>query len=158
MTRQDPPALPQRVADAVELDSPEEASEVIRSVTAQMAAFFPSEAWEVLAPRLADELVGDAPSAPSPADRDIRNFFLGLGERMEEGTAVAARYARVVAEEIARDLDGSTLDRLRSVLDDDFLALFEVDHRGELTEEDGATGGVEQRRSPVELRPPLGGD
>lgn len=77
---------------------------------------------------------------------------------MEEGTAVAARYARVVAEEIARDLDGSALDRLRSVLDDDFLALFEVDHRGELTEEDGATGGVEQRRSPVELRPPLGGD
>src|SRR5690606_38849101 len=43
VTRQDPPPLPQRVADVVELDIPEEAREVLLTVIEQMVAFFPSE-------------------------------------------------------------------------------------------------------------------
>lgn len=65
-----------------------------------------------------------------------------MGERLQLGTPTSASYARAVLEAISEVMLASDRERLERVLEDEFLALFEVDHRGELTEADGATPGA----------------
>ncbi|HEX2152449.1 MAG TPA: DUF2267 domain-containing protein [Acidimicrobiia bacterium] len=138
------------VADEARLESWDEARRIIRSVTGAMIDHFEPAAWEVIEAVLPAEYVGEGTPGSTEEEQSVRDFFIDVGDREELGTATAARYARIVAEAIRNRMTPDQVQRLDDRLSDDFLALFESDHRGELTEPDGATPGARIMGSPSE--------
>lgn len=133
--------LVESVVERGRLESNSEAEGIIRAVTGALAPRVGPEAWEVIGGAVPADLHGQgSPSggeAPSASD-----LFEDVGERLQLGTPTSATYVRAVLEVIGEVMPTSDRDRLGQILEDEFLALFEVDHRGELTEDDGATPGA----------------
>lgn len=141
--------LVESVVERGRLESDSEAEGIIRAVTGALADQVRPEAWDVIGGAVPSDLRGQgSPSeggVPSASD-----LFEDVGERLQLGTPTSASYVRAVLEAISEFMPASDLERLDRVLEDEFLALFEVDHRGELTEDDGATPGASIIDSSVE--------
>lgn len=135
-------SLVRSVIEGARLESAEEAEEVIRTVTGAMADHLPPEARSLISDVVSARLMGRGGPGRPRERGEVEDLFKDVGDRRDLGTAVSARYVRVVAEAIRREMTEEDVDRLDDLLADDFLALFEVDHRGELTEDDGATPGA----------------
>lgn len=130
-----------RVIDKGKLESVAEAERIVAAVTGAMAVYFESGAWQVVSALMMGGPLGEPREPPRDAERTLRDFFLDIGDREQVTSATAAGYARIVAEAMAETMTPEELRRLQERLDDDFVALFEADHRGELTEQDGHTEG-----------------
>lgn len=130
-----------RVVARGKLESVGEAERIVAAVTGAMALSFEGEAWQVVASLMAGGPLGEPREPPVDGARTLRDFFRDIGDRERVSSATAAGYARIVAEAMAETMTPGELRRLREGLDDDFLALFETDHRGELTDEGGYTEG-----------------
>lgn len=142
--------LVEMVRIGARLDSRSEAEDVIRGVTGGMADQLHPEAWQLITKVIPPEVrQREAPERRSGIP-SVNALFEDVGERLDLGPPTAARYVRVVAEAINRGLEASDRQRLQEVLEDEFLALFEVDHRGELTEDDGATPAARIREETEE--------
>lgn len=139
MTERD--RLVESVVQRGRLESDSEAEGIIRAVTGALADQVGPEAWDVIGGAVPSDLQGqgspDKGGVPSASD-----LFEDVGERLQLGSPTSASYVRAVLEAISELMPASDRDRLDGVLEDEFLALFEVDHRGELTEDDGATPGA----------------
>lgn len=134
--------LAETVARRAQLEDAEEANAIVGAVAVAMAAHFDREAWNVIRKRVPLDHV-DGGDGGDPAG-SVKDFFTDLGDREEiGGSAPAARYARIVAEAIREEMSDAEVEQLREALSDDFLALFEVDERGEMT---GAPGEREGSR------------
>lgn len=138
------------VVDGARLESATEAKRLIRSVTGAMIDYFEPDAWGIIEALLPADLVGEGSGGVAEEKQSVRDFFMDVGDREQQGTATAARYARIVAEAIRGQMSEDQIRRLDDRLSDDFLALFESDHRGELTQPDGATPGARIMGSPSE--------
>lgn len=135
--------------EGARLESSSEAEDIIRVVTGALAARIRPEAWDVIGAAVPAGLEGQG----SPSESEVPSvsaLFEDVGERLQLGTPTSATYVRVVTEALSELLAGSDRERLTQVLEDEFLALFEIDHRGELTEDDGATPGAVIIGSPDE--------
>lgn len=142
-----------RLVDSVvergRLESNSEAEGIIRAVTGALADRVGPEAWDVIGAWIPGDLRG--PGSPSEGEvPSASHLFEDVGERLQLGTPTSASYTRAVLEAISEVMPAADRERLEGVLEDEFLALFEVDHRGELTEEDGATPGAAIIDSSVE--------
>lgn len=132
--------LVESVVERGRLESNAEAEGIIRAVTGALADRVGPEAWDVIGGWVPTDLQGQG----SPSEDDVpsvSDLFEDIAERLQLGTPTSASYARAVLEAISEVIPAADRKRLGRVLDDEFLALFEVDHRGELTEGDGATPG-----------------
>lgn len=122
----------------------DEASQAIDAFVETLGRFVPVEAWRlvvsVTGPRGCEE-----PPGPGGRGAGVGDFLLAYSEKEEVESDRAALHARVVAESVRGSLSREEANRLRELLgDDDFAALFEAEKRGELTDPDGSTRGVEQ--------------
>lgn len=129
------------VVEEARLESRREARRIVGSVGRAMAGHFPEEAWSVVSKSMPDT------AGPRSDDRgrggaDVDAFFEEIAEYEELSPAVAARYARIVAEAVKRTMLEPEVARLTGALPNEYLALFESDQRGELTEPDGRTVGA----------------
>lgn len=143
--------LVESVVERGRLESTSEAEEIIRVVSGAMADRVRPEAWDVIGAAVPSGLEGQG----SPSENQVPSvsaLFEEVAESLQLSTATSATYVRVVAEAISEFLPASDLEQLERVLEDEFLALFEIDHRGELTEDDGATPGAAMLGSPEEGR------
>lgn len=141
--------LAELVVERGRLESRSEAEGIIRAVTGALSDRVGPEAWDVIGRWVPADLRG----AGSPSEDDVpsaSHLFEDVGERLQLGTPTSASYARAVLESISEVMPAADRERLDRVLEDEYLALFEVDHRGELTEEDGATPGAAIIDSSVE--------
>lgn len=143
--------LVESVVERGRLESSSEAEDIIRVVTTAMADRVRPEAWDVIGAAVPSGLEGEG----SPSENEVPSvsaLFEEVAESLQLSTVTSATYVRVVAESISELLAASDLEKLERVLEDEFLALFEIDHRGELTEDDGATPGAAMLDSPEEER------
>lgn len=134
--------LVESVKAEANLSSPEEAKDVIRHVTGAMADHFPPEAWKIVASVVSPDTRGSGGSGRPSPQATAEGLFEDVAARADLDPAEAARYVRVVAEAVRGQLTDADVARLDDLLADELLALFEVDHRGELTEDQGATRGA----------------
>lgn len=130
------------VAEEARLDSRREAGRIVASVARAMATHFGPAAWQIVAERIPDTANIPRSDNESSNAADIDAFFEEVADYEELSPAVAARYARIVAEAVKDTMPESELARLSQELPDEYLALFESDHRSELTEPNGLTDGV----------------
>jgi uncharacterized protein (DUF2267 family) len=135
-------SLVQTVMDGARLDSRAEAEDMIRAVTGAMIDHFPPEGSELLSTVVPAELMGEGTPGRSRETASVEDLFEDVGRRRALGPPTAANYVRVVAEAVRGRLSEVDLNRLDDLLADEFLALFEVHRRGELTEDDGSTPGA----------------
>jgi hypothetical protein len=74
------------------------------------------------------DLVGEgSPGRPREA-ASVDDPFKEISDRPGLGAADAARYIRVIAQAIRREMTDADLARLDELLADELLALFELDH------------------------------
>lgn len=150
-----PASLLRAVMDKARLDSEKEAEEIGRAVTDAMSTHFEPEAWAVIEEVLPESWIGEGRDRSRPQAGSVQDFFTDIGDSRDVGSAEAARYARVVAESIRENLSAEQVDVLEDTLNDDLLALFETDRRGELTGAAGYTEGAHQGVPPDEDEEPL---
>lgn len=121
----------------------DDARRVVDSVLWGFQRHLPFDAFEALASAVG--LPGqDGPSPLDAEDSSIARFFEELADREEIEIDRAAVHARVVAEVLTSRMSSAELEALSAEVPDDFLALFERQGRGQLTEDDGSTRGVEE--------------
>lgn len=111
----------------------QDAAELIREFLTTIQRYIPSSAWELLNGLVPPEMNG----RPKPGDdqkQSIRDLILDLADEEDIESRRAASHARAVAMSLRSRANPAEVQRLKSQLPEDLLALFEMDSRGELTE------------------------
>lgn len=129
------------------IEGPDDARRVVQSVLWGLERYLPADAYGVLVSSL--RLPDRDRSTPLDAeDRSIARFFEELADREEIEIERAAVHARVVAEVLRARMSSPDIDALSALVPGDFLALFERDGRGQLTQSEGTTQGVKEVHHP----------
>ena len=124
--------------------SDHEARRLVESVTGALGDFLDPEAVDIVVGVVPEMCRGEASRRTRPGEQSVTDFFEEVADREGVETEQAALYARVVAETIRAEMTDREVERLRELVADDFLALFEVSRRGELTSTGGITHGARE--------------
>jgi uncharacterized protein (DUF2267 family) len=132
------------IAREAGLPGDQEARRLLESVTGALGDFLDPEAWDIVVGVVPEVCRGESSRRTRPGDHSVADFFDEVAGREDVDAEQAALYARVVAETIRSEMTDREVDRLRELVADDFLALFEVSRRGELTSAGGITHGARE--------------
>lgn len=132
------------VADQAGLESPEAARRLIDSVTGALVDFVDPEAWDLIVGVVPRSCAGASSIRSRVGDHTLQELFTEVADR--EGIEVerAALYTRIVTENVKSQMTEREVGRLRDLISEDFLALFEDRRRGELTSSEGITHGARE--------------